>query len=618
MSLTNALRTSLSGLNVNQRELELVANNIANASTVGYTRKSVTTTARVAGDVTIGVSIASVNRALDEQVQKQWRTATGANEYTGVRSDMMTRLDALFGQPGSDASVATIFSQFTSALEALTTTPESGTTRATTVASAATLASILNSLTDQVQTLRQEAETALKDLTGAANDLLQQIALLDKKIVAANNDSIAPVDLLDQRDAAIDKLSQLMDVRVTEVGNGKITLATGGGALLYDAEPVRLEFDARGVVSAESAWSSDPSKSTLGTLKAVSAGGHSIDLFATNAITSGAIAGYRSMRDDVLVKAQAQLDEFASQMALALSNRTEAGEAVAVGAEEGFDLDTADLLEGNTLTLTYKEGGVERTVTFVATDGTASLDDDYTARAGDTVVGIDITGGAASIATQIAAALGSSFSVSNPSGDVIRILDDGAAGTIDITAFDASVAVTDAKGGHTALALFVDSASSDGVYTGLIDGKNQKTGLAGRIVVNPDVAADPSLLVDFTGSTAGADPTRPKALIEALTQTTVAFSAKTGIGSIKAPFSGSVDDFLTQIISTQGAQASQAQSVAAGQQIVTTNLQERYDDSTGVNVDIEMARLIELQTAYQANARVMQAVQDMIDTLFSI
>jgi flagellar hook-associated protein 1 FlgK len=65
----------------------------------------------------------------------------------------------------------------------------------------------------------------------------------------------------------------------------------------------------------------------------------------------------------------------------------------------------------------------------------------------------------------------------------------------------------------------------------------------------------------------------------------------------------------------QGEAASNAANLAQGQQVVVNALQQRVNDASGVNVDQEMANLIALQTAYGANARVMTALRDMIDTL---
>ena len=47
-------------------------------------------------------------------------------------------------------------------------------------------------------------------------------------------------------------------------------------------------------------------------------------------------------------------------------------------------------------------------------------------------------------------------------------------------------------------------------------------------------------------------------------------------------------------------------------------LQQRLNDASGVNIDQEMANLITLQTAYGANARVLTAVRDMLDTLLKM
>jgi flagellar hook-associated protein 1 FlgK len=68
----------------------------------------------------------------------------------------------------------------------------------------------------------------------------------------------------------------------------------------------------------------------------------------------------------------------------------------------------------------------------------------------------------------------------------------------------------------------------------------------------------------------------------------------------------------------QGGAAANAQSLAEGQDVVVNALKQRVSDASGVNIDQEMANLITLQTAYGANARVMTAVRDMIDTLMKM
>ncbi|WP_204301559.1 flagellar basal body rod C-terminal domain-containing protein, partial [Stenotrophomonas maltophilia] len=61
--------------------------------------------------------------------------------------------------------------------------------------------------------------------------------------------------------------------------------------------------------------------------------------------------------------------------------------------------------------------------------------------------------------------------------------------------------------------------------------------------------------------------------------------------------------------------ADTAKQLNDGQQVVLSQLQARFDASAGVNIDTEMSTLIQLQTAYGANARVMSAVKEMFDIL---
>ena len=47
-------------------------------------------------------------------------------------------------------------------------------------------------------------------------------------------------------------------------------------------------------------------------------------------------------------------------------------------------------------------------------------------------------------------------------------------------------------------------------------------------------------------------------------------------------------------------------------------LEQRFNDSAAVNIDQEMAHLLQLQNAYAANARVLTTVKEMLDQLLRI
>lgn len=616
MGIGTAINISLSGLRATQVGLEVNANNIANAGATGYSRQTVATSARYIAERTAGVETETITREIDLYVQRQWRSSVAHQEYASVMADSIGRLDSLLGGASDPNSLDNMFNTLKSKLEALSNAPEDRTKQLEAVASAESLAVRVSNVANDVQSLRQQAETAIGDMVDKANTLLQRIQKLDGQMITASTSGQTTAGLLDQRDLAIDDLSRLMDIRVEEQPYGAVAIYTSTGTLLYDDVAAKLTFDERGTVGPSSEWTQDDATRTLGTVKIDGRLDADIDLFAEGAFRTGSIAAYKALRDDVLVKAQAQLDEFAGWLAKGVSNRIDEG-TVPTGVD-GFDVDLTGLREGNTISLSVNSGGTKQTFTFVATDGAVSLDDDYTADPNDTVVGIDISSGDINdIVTQISAAA-SGFTVSSPGGETLRVEGDPPGGANVVTSLTASVTNTGLTSGSTAVNLFVDGGANGGPFTGLIDGRDQQTGFAQRIVINEHIKADPAYLVKYASDTAISDPARPRAIIAALTETTQTYDAGTGIGSPVAPFSGTLQQFLKQVVASQGAQAENAKAVKEGQDIVTSNLQERYEGSREVDVDTELASLIELQTAYQANARVLTAAREMLDTLMNV
>ena len=96
------------------------------------------------------------------------------------------------------------------------------------------------------------------------------------------------------------------------------------------------------------------------------------------------------------------------------------------------------------------------------------------------------------------------------------------------------------------------------------------------------------------------------------------FGGATGIAGADAPFSATAAEFARRIVEAQGANAETAERFDHGQQVALAAIQSRFADYSGVNIDQEMAMLVQLQTAYGANARIMTAVRDMLDMLMRI
>jgi flagellar hook-associated protein 1 FlgK len=622
MSLTQALSSAVSGLKANQAGLSIVAGNVANAGTPGYVRKTPTLVTSSAGELGIGVRIAAINRELDSYVQRQLRVESSGLAYADLRAQFYHRLQSLYGEPGSVSALETVFNDFTRALQGLSNNPELASARTAVISAAELLTGRLNSMTGQVQDLRAEAELGIADAVGQANEAMQQIVRLNQQLAASPNPDAATASLLDRRDFYVDQLAELMDIRVIEHDPNQLTIFTNTGIELVGTHAAQLAFDPQGTMTAETLWSADSTQRAVGTIKLLPESGGEIDLIAIDAIRSGKIATYIEMRDRTLVEAQTQLDEIAATLARALSDRTTPGTPVVAGAQTGFDIDIGALLAGNSVSLAYTPtAGAQQRVTIVRVDDPAALPlaNSDTSDGNDMVVGVTFAGGLASIVAQLSAALGSSMlQFSNPGGTTLRILDDGGGGQVNVDSVSATATVTTLTGGTAELPFFHDQL---GPYTGAITSTGQqRTGLAGRIVVNAALAADPSRLVVFqtVPLTPAGDTTRPNFIFDRLVNAAFTYAPQSSIGSLTAPFSASLPAFMRQIISQQGEATVAADSLKAGQEVVYNALRERFNEDSGVNIDEEMTNLLTLQNAYAANARVLSAVKDMLESLLNM
>jgi flagellar hook-associated protein 1 FlgK len=230
----------------------------------------------------------------------------------------------------------------------------------------------------------------------------------------------------------------------------------------------------------------------------------------------------------------------------------------------------------------------------------------------DTVIGVDFSGGAAAVASQLNAALGpAGLHFSNPSGSTLEVLNGNPSITLNAAA--TTTTATSLLGGSAALPLFTDGSTP---YTGAYTGAgSQSVGYAARITVNSALLADPSKLVAYSASTPAGDPTRPDFIYNQLTSAKQQYSPATGIGGVSAPYQGTLSDYMSQIVTMQSTATNAAVNLQSGQDVVVNSLQTRFNSTAAVNIDTEMANLLTLQNSYGANARVMSTVKAMLDTL---
>lgn len=623
MSMLSALNSAMSGLRTTQAGIDVVSQNVANADSAGYTRRRMTPVQAIAGDRTAGARAGEIERVLDLVAQKQLRLETSGAAYTALTTQFAGQLDTLFGKPGDANSLDGTVNAFTQTLQNLQAEPGNYSARSAVLDAGNALATRISSIADTVQSMRTDAEGRIATGVSRANELLSGIANANGKIVSLGTTGSGAA-LLDDRDRLINELSQLMDVQSIPGQNGSINLMTTAGQTLVDGTlATTLRFDSHGTLGANSLYSGDPKERSVGTIEAVSTGGAVTDFVANHLIRSGEIAAALEMRDDTLVQAQRQLDELASGLSRALSDRPA---PVASAAAGQYDINLDGLKAGNAVTLDYTDGGTSRRVILVPTTGNAPS----TIAPGETndpnavVIPFNIKGGVDS-ATAIGdinkglAAAGINITVSS-SAAAKTLRFQGSAPSTVVAEVSAGITVDTLASGEPQLPFFVDKGYTNTPFTGSFEGRSHLVGFAQRIGINPSLQADRSKLVVYSTSpaTPQGDTTRPEFLVKSLTEASRTFAAASGVGGVSAPYTSTLTDFARRVVETHGANAETAQRLNEGQKVALSTIQSRFAESAGVNIDQEMTQLVQLQSAYGANARVMTAVRDMLDMLLRI
>ncbi|MGJ8527626.1 flagellar hook-associated protein FlgK [Maritalea sp.] len=615
MGLSVTLANALAGMDLSQRGLTVVSRNVANAGTPGYHRQNLQRIEDL-GVSSISVRAAKVQRAYVQSLETQTYREMGKMGEVGVRAEFMNQVDQLLGKPGSINSLDTQLANLKSSLKTLTTSPEDFVSRSQVVDRAQSMAETLNFLSNSTQAMRSQTESQMMVYVAELNQNLSSLEDLNQDLTDTTRDNETRLNLLDERDRLVLRISEMVDVKAQYRDDGSVALHTRAGVGLLDARAAQFEFESAGNLSANARYDRDDSKSGVGELSVVTPSGLKMDVVEYGIMNSGKLQGLLDLRDKTLVNLQDQLDEVAASIAQVMSTIETKGTAVSSGGADGYDIDVADIQVGNYFTIEYEEGGTTKKVNVLRVDDASKLPMDSTASNGDRTIGLDFSGGIGPVAASLNASLGAAVTVSNPAGTTIRVLDDGAGNTTNINSVNSFHTVTADQGAGAALSLFVDVGGTS--FTNSLDGKTQKRGFAARISLNQNIVADATLLVKYETTTSVGDAKRANHFVDQLNN--MQFLTETGsdLHGGKLRIAGSVDNVLQQVLNYQGNVVSAANQVQASQKVVMDTLEARAKEEYGVDIDREMATLLELQSAYAANARVVTIAKELVDVLMQI
>ncbi len=306
-SITQALRTAQSGLLVNQQTLNVVANNIANVNTEGYSRKIVNTESQVIVGIGAGVRVSDISRRVDEGLLKSIRIELGELHALIVQDNFFARTQDLFGSPEDNTSLSHIIDEFVLSLEALTLSPDKSVQQSEVIRLAQDAVQKLQDMSDTIQELRQQADVQIGDIVTEMNEIVASIDQLNDDIISNSSSGRDVTDLKDQRDLQLDLLAQFVDIRFFFRSDGDVVVFTSGGRTLVDTIPPKITHTAAATLSATSTHDA-------GSIAGIFVGTVISSNDITDEIRGGQLKGLVDLRDTVLPNLQSQLDELAAEM----------------------------------------------------------------------------------------------------------------------------------------------------------------------------------------------------------------------------------------------------------------------------------------------------------------
>lgn len=312
MGLTAALISARSGILGAQSGIDVVARNIANASTEGYSRKIQNQSNLVTGGIGQGVRIDEITRQVTDGLQREVRQQTAVVEELEVIDDFLGRLEQQFGRPDDQSSIAAKLTDLKQSFQALATTPEDVSTQISTITAAQELARAFNDLNDLLQDLRTDADARIVDQVTELNTQMVNIESLNNEIGQRKALEQSTADLEDQRDLLLVRVNEKMSITSFERPNGEISVFSPGGNLMLDDSRLPISFVSTTTFTA----------TVTGQPLQISNGSTNVSISADVSAGDGSLAGLVRIRDTLLPTVQVALDDLAFEVATNLGTVT--------------------------------------------------------------------------------------------------------------------------------------------------------------------------------------------------------------------------------------------------------------------------------------------------------
>ncbi len=298
--IIDALNAGKTSLNVNQKAIEIVGNNISNVNVDGYSRQDAqfsTYPAISFGDFFIGqgVKVSDITRNHNVFIENQLQDRAVDYGYQEALTDPLAELEGVFNV--TEDNLATEMDKFFDTLQELSANPNDLVQRNNVIQQGNILATNFNNTVEELDGIQTNLNESLLSGIDTLNARLAEVASLNSRIYGMEVQGQSANSTRDQRDTILKDLARTVGAHSCENENGMVAVHLPGGLPLVSGDmAMNIEADTTGT----------------NVELILHAGGTKAQL-SVNEI-GGRFKGILEMRDNFVAGLEADLDKLAYEL----------------------------------------------------------------------------------------------------------------------------------------------------------------------------------------------------------------------------------------------------------------------------------------------------------------
>jgi flagellar hook-associated protein 1 FlgK len=619
------------GLSSHQQALQTAGHNISNADNKHYARQRVNINAsdpiyepslnraQVAGQIGQGSVVSSIERIRDNFIDDRIIDTSSQKEYWAKKEAYLGQMEVVFNEPTGN-TLRTLMDSFWNSWEDLSNYPEDNAHRSVVQEKAAGLGSRMEDVHRKLSQLQNQANREVETLANKLNGIAESVRTLNERIGKAEALGDQPNDLYDRRDQLLQELSGMVDINIGRNDEDELMVFIGQQILVQGQKREHILI------------TGNPTKDGLFDLQWEKSGKDIL-------LKTGSLQALMEVRDNIIVEKIAQVDSLAINTMDVVNQIHRDG--FGLNGSTNLNFFESRPLSNNTFgeVDTDGDGQLDRTAIF-RVSGKTSLDADKPIGISGAIKLIKPGDKEQEVIVP--------YSVDDTMNDVIKRINRSEAGVVAYMNQDNQLTIKATTSpenpkesfqirhledsgqllvGMTGILFASGTAGSfDSRRLGEI-GKFQTSSedialtphyhpssffkLTAEIQNNPaNIAAgrgkDVGGLGDFNSPSGHKDGRNALLIASALREKPVMFD-----------YSKTTDDFYNSLISKLGTQTSEARQEHTTQTDLMLELENMRQSVMGVNLDEEMANMVQFQHAYNASARLIQTMSELLDTVIN-